>query len=132
MEFTKVNAFATKFIGDITIPLKSPLRCHGVESDEEQPHGSKVMCTRSCFSCDLTAKHKKIKESGLVCIPRMVVLAHKLQKQIICAGNGQRSNGIIQVISIQLFLPRRIHVALDAALAIEFHGNLLAETVVVL
>ena len=56
------------------------------------------------FWGDLTAKHNKIKETELVCILRIVVLAHKTRKYILCPEYGQLSKGTIQVESVQLFV----------------------------
>ena len=61
------------------------------------------------------------------------MLAHKIRKYILHTEYGQRSKGIIQVESVQLYfgdiLPGSIHAALDSSL--EVRGNVLGQTVVV-
>ena len=71
----KINALATKFTGDVAIQLKSPPGYDGAISVEDL-HGPKGNVHQIMFCGDLTAKHNKIKVTEMVCILRIVVLAH--------------------------------------------------------
>ena len=48
----------------------------GAESVEEHPQGTKGNAHEVMFCGDLAAQHNKIKETEMVCILRIVVLAH--------------------------------------------------------
>ncbi len=76
----KIDAVATQFTGDVAIQLKSPQGYDGAESVEEHSQGPKGNAHKVLFNGDLTAKHNKFKESEMICILWIVVLAHKLRK----------------------------------------------------
>ena len=59
----KINALVKNFTGDVTIQLKSPPGYAGTESVADHPHGPKGNAHQVMFSGDLTAKHKKFKET---------------------------------------------------------------------
>ena len=76
----KINAHVSKFTGDVAIQLKDPPGYDGAESIAEHPNGPKGNAHQIMFGGDLTAKHNLFKETEMVCILRIVVLAHKIRK----------------------------------------------------
>ena len=62
-ELDKIHALVTKFTGDVAIQLKSPPGIDGAESVADHPHGPKGNAHQVMFCGDLTAKHKKFKET---------------------------------------------------------------------
>ena len=85
------------------------------------------------FGGDLTAKHNKIKETEMVRILGIVVLAHEGRKQIDFGENSKRSEAISQLVSVQLLfchiLSGGVNAAFDSSL--QFNWNALGRTVVV-